>query len=215
MTDQVPPEWQQPGYAQPEAPAYGSPPSAYGQPGYGQPEVPAYGSQPSYGYPAPGYPPGPMGYPAYGYPAAGPPARPAVSVLWTGWALILAGLIVAIGSAMSWATVYAGDVQVATIAGTDGRRDGKITIVVGILLVAMGVVIAARQGRLWVGIVGIVLAAVATITALADIGDISNKSNQLGGFGHLDVGAGLVLVLIASLIGLGISITALCVRRVL
>jgi hypothetical protein len=242
MTDQLPPEWGQPAYAQPDAPGYGSQPGSGapaapgygGQPGYGQPDAPGYGSQPGYGYPAapagypaygypaagpPSYPatgyPAPAGYPAYGYPPAGPPARPRVSVLWTGWALLVAGVVVAIGSAMTWATVYVGDVRVGSLAGTDGHHDGKITVVLGIMLVALGIVIAAKQGRLWVSIVGIVLAAIAAITALVDIGDLSNKSNQLGDFGHYDVGAGLVLVLIAAVIGLGISITALCVRRVL
>jgi hypothetical protein len=141
--------------------------------------------------------------------------RPRVSLLWTGWVLILTGLLVAIGSFMTWATVYEDGVEIGSFAGTDGNRDGKITAVLGALILALGVVIVAKQGRLWVGIVGIVLAAFGAITALADIGDISNTSRAFGGLARLDVGPGLIVVLVASLAALGVAITALCIRRVL
>lgn len=204
MTDQGSQGWQQ------SPPPYGPPPSGpqqqYGQPapGYGQP----YGGQPGYGpggYPTP---------PGYGYPAPGGGA-PRVSVLWTGALLAVAGLAVAIGSFLTWAKAVVNGTGVsATVAGTDGQRDGKITVVVGALLLILGILIVVKQGRLWVGIVGIVLSAIGTFVALADIGDISDKSKQLSGLGHIDVGVGLIIVLIASLVALAVSIVALCVRRV-
>jgi hypothetical protein len=135
-------------------------------------------------------------------------------VAWTGWVLAIAGLVTAVGSFLTWAkAVVAFNGASQTIAGTDGDRDGKITVVVGVALLILGILIVIKQGRLWVGIVGIVLSVIGTFVALADIGDISDTSNKLSGFGHIDVGVGLVLVLIASLVALAASIVAVCVRR--
>lgn len=127
--------------------------------------------------------------------------------------LAIAGLLTAIGSVMTWAKLVVDGTTVDSVAGTDGQRDGKITVVLGVMLVALAIVVLARQGRLWVGIVGIVLSAVSVLVALADIGDVSDHSDDLGSFGQVDVGGGLILVLIASLVGLGASITAVCIRR--
>ncbi|MDT4913428.1 MAG: hypothetical protein QOC66_2556, partial [Pseudonocardiales bacterium] len=102
----------------------------------------------------------------------------------------------------------------SSLAGTGGDRDGKITVVLGAALLILGILILMKQGRLWVSIGGIVLSGITVLVALADIGDVSNKSDQLRGFGHLDVGAGLVLVMIASLVALAASIVAICLRRV-
>ncbi len=221
MTDQGPQNWPPqpppaeagpPGYSQP--PAYGQQYPQPGQQPYGQP--PAYGQPGQQQYPQPGY--GPGGYPAapggYGYPVPGSGAS-RVSVVWTGFVLAVAGLAAAIGSFMTWAKAVADfDGSSASIAGTDGQRDGKITVVLGAMLLIIGILIAVKQGRLWAGIVGIVLSVICAFVALADIGDISDKSKKLKGLGHIDVGAGLVIVLIAALVALGISIVAVCVRRV-
>lgn len=211
---QGPQDWQPqpPPYGEPQygQPAYGEQPTYGQQPAYAQ--QPAYGQQP-YGYPQPGY--GPAGYPAPpgypGYPT--PTGAPKVSVPWTGAVLALSGLLIAIGSFMTWVnTNVGGD---STIAGTDGDRDGKITVVFGVILLALGVLILARQGRLWVSIVGTVLSAITVLVALADIGDISDKNDtaQSIGIGHLDVGPGLVMIMIVSLAALAASIVAICVRR--
>jgi hypothetical protein len=121
---------------------------------------------------------------------------------------------VAIGSFMTWAELVVRGDTLATLAGTDGKHDGKVTVVFGALLLILGILIVVKQGRLWAGIVGIVLSAILAIVALADIGDISDQSKKLGGVEHIDVGAGLVIVLLASLVALAMSIVAVCVRRV-
>jgi hypothetical protein len=189
-----PPDWQQ----QPLPPPYGDP--FYPQSGPGQ-----------FAYPAPPVPT------AYGYPSPESMA-PSVSVLWTGWLLAAAGLGVAIGSLLTWATVvstFGGPGTTIDIAGTSGERDGKITVVVGAVMFAMGLLIILRQGRLWVSVAGVVLSAVATVVSLADISDVSTTSRTVSsiGAGHIDVGGGLYLVLGTGLLGLGASITALCIRR--
>jgi hypothetical protein len=186
-----PPDWQ------PQVP----PPAGYGGP------PPPGGYLPS-GYPAP-----PPAYTPYGYPQPSPRGA-RVSPPWTGAVLAGAGLVAGIGSFLTWARiVVAGANQ--DIAGTDGQRDGKITVVLGAVLLAVGIVILVKQGRLWTSIVGIVLSAICALVALADIGDISDKSATIKPFGHIDVGVGLVLVLVAALVGLGASIVAISIRRVL
>jgi hypothetical protein len=135
--------------------------------------------------------------------------------MWTGALLALSGLLIASGSFMTWVKAVS-DVNGVTssLAGTGGDRDGKITVVLGAALLILGILILMKQGRLWVSIGGIVLPGITVLVALADISDVSNKSDQLRGFGHLDVGAGLVLVMIASLVALAASIVAICLRRV-
>jgi hypothetical protein len=123
-----------------------------------------------------------------------------------------AGLLTVIGSFMTWAKVVAGGYE-ARLAGTDGHRDGKITLVFGLIMLGVGIVILARQGRLWAGIVGIVMAALATITALVDMGDIAHRSDQLAPYGHIQIGPGIVLVLVAAIAGLVAAIVAVAVRR--
>jgi hypothetical protein len=139
--------------------------------------------------------------------------------VWTGWLLAAAGLGVTIGSFLTWATVvstFGGPGTTTDIAGTSGDRDGRITVVVGAVMFAMGLLIMLRQGRLWVSVGGIVLSAVAAVVALADISDVSTTSHTVSsiGAGHIDVGGGLYLVLVTALAGLAAAITALCVRRV-
>ena len=239
MTEHDPREWHPtvpdagpsyPGQPYPGQPYPGQPYPAQpdpGQPYPGQPYGP-YAGPPAPGppypqqYPQPGYPAGPgypanAGYPAppaYGYPAP-PDAGARVSSLWTGILLAVAGVVTMIGSFLTWAKAVA-DFNGATtsVAGTDGQRDGKITVVFGAIMLALGILIVLRQGRLWVGIVGIVTAALTVIVALADIGDIGEKSDDLRGLGHIDVGAGLVVVLLAGVVALVASIVAVCVRRV-
>jgi hypothetical protein len=196
VTYEGPPDWQ------PQVPEQ----QPYGQPVYGQ--------QPGYG-PPPGYPPPPQAYSQYGYPMPGA-AGPRVSAPWTGAVIAIAGLVAAIGSFMTWAKAVSdlGGGASLSIAGTDGQRDGKITVVLGALVLAVGIVILVKQGRLWASIVGIVLSSICGLVALADIGDITDKSKKLAGIGHIDVGVGLVLVLIASVVALGASIVAISVRRV-
>jgi hypothetical protein len=188
---------------------YGGPPSDQ-QPSYPQGGYQPQGYPPPPGYPVGQHPPG-YGYPppGYGYPV---PNAPRVSVVWTGWLLAVGGLAATIGSFLTWIHAVAGGAT-QDFSGISGDRDGKITVVFGVLLLAGGVLIVVKQGRLWVSITGIVLAAILAFIALADIGDVSDKSKRLAGFGRLDVGVGLVLVLLGALVALAFSIVALCVRR--
>jgi hypothetical protein len=127
--------------------------------------------------------------------------------------IAIAGLLASLGSVMTWARLVVDGVGQQSVAGTSGERDGKITVVLGAALLVLGLVIVARRGRLWAGITGTVLGALAAFTALADIGDISNRSASLQPFGRIEVGSGLILVLVASVVACGCSVVALSVRR--
>lgn len=100
----------QPGYGQQPPPGYGQPPQQYGgqQPGYGQPgqqygqppqqQQPYAGQQQPYGGQA-GY-----GQPQYGYQPAGVAAPVGGGAKAVGWMLLLAAVLVVIGSVVTWAS---------------------------------------------------------------------------------------------------------------
>jgi hypothetical protein len=186
-----------PGYPPPGQPPIGYPPQGYPPQGY-----------PQQGYPQQGYPPVP---PGYGYPQQPKPVR--VSVVWTGALLTLGGLAATVGSLLTWVHEVIGGGPTKDFSGISGNRDGKITVVFGALLLIGGILIVLKQGRIWVAITGTVLAAILALIALADIGDVSDKSKQFSGFGHLDVGVGLVIVLVGAIVALAFSIVGICVRR--
>src|SRR5262249_9189806 len=94
--------------------------------------------------------------------------------------------------------------------------DGKVALTLGILLVIGGVIIMARQGRIWVGIVGTVLAAICLIIALADLGQVSDANNKYkvtAPGAHLSTEAGLTITFVGAIVALAFSIGAICVRR--
>ena len=128
-----------------------------------------------------------------------------------GWALLGAGVAAVAGSVLPWASVHLFGTS-TTVNGTDG--DGKLTIVLALLVAAMGLLIGLRQGRLWTAIVGLVAGVLTAFIALIDVVDISGV---VGSDDRLPVdvispGFGIWLVLVAGLAGLGLSIAAM-VRR--
>jgi hypothetical protein len=202
-------------YGQPSAPGqYGQPgqygaPQGYGPPpgGYGQPQGGGYGQPGPYGQPG-GYGPGP----GFGSPP-GPGPRPVGAQPKQGVviALLAAAVLTIIGSVMTWATVKGNSSGFeVSVKGTDGQRDGKITIVAGIVTLAMaGLMLARRSGR-WTWIVAIVMGAITTITAIVDVSDVSDADNELKGLATASVGAGLWLTLVA---GIGILVAAILASR--
>jgi len=201
----------------PQSGQYQQPPQPYGPPPgqYQQPPQP-YGAPPGYGYPPP---PPPM--------AA---AAPRVSVLWAGALMVLGGAALAVGAFLDWAKVtYLGrHVSITGLGSLSGDEefkraidpskvtDGKVTLTLGILLIIGGIIILARQGRIWVGIVGTVLAAICLIIALADFGqasDVNDKYKVTAPGAHLSTEAGLTITLLGAIVALAFSIVAICVRR--
>lgn len=134
---------------------------------------------------------------------------------WVGGLLAAAGAVTIVGVFLTWATVDVGGISRLAFAGTDIGGEGGSIAFLGVLMVALGVVILAREGRLWVGIVGVVIALLCVITALHDLADIGKAGDISRAFGGADVkvGPGLIVVLLAGWAGVGASIVAIVVRR--
>jgi hypothetical protein len=144
--------------------------------------------------------------------------------------MLLGGAILAVGSFLDWAKVtlagrhvsitglgsLSGDAQYKQFVSPSKVTDGKVTLTFGILLLVGAVIILARQGRVWVGIVGTVLSAICLVIGLADIGQASNVNDTYRAHNtpaHLSVQIGLVLTLVGAVVALAFSIVAICVRR--
>lgn len=142
--------------------------------------------------------------------------------------MLLGGAALAIASFLDWVKItyqgrylsitglgsLSGDEQFKQAVDPSKVTDGKVTLALGILLIIGGVIIVARQGRIWVGIVGTVLAAICMIIALADFGQISDVNDRFTVEGlHASAQAGLVIALLGAIVALAFSIVAICVRR--
>jgi hypothetical protein len=178
-------------------PPAGLPP--YGEPQYPQPDP--------YGYP--GYPqPNPWGY--SGYPAP-PPTKLSEPV--TGWAMLLGGVLGAIGSVTPWASVHFLGLN-RTINGTDG--DGKLSVVCAGVVAVMGLLIVLRVGHLWTSIVGLVFAVFTALIGFADVGSINGNYGPLNDAnvpdGAVSTACGVWLVALGGALGVVASIVAM-VRR--
>lgn len=117
--------------------------------------------------------------------------------------MLVAAVLIVIGSVLPWATIDLGFIS-QSIGGLDG--DGGITLV---LALVAGVLAYFSKGRkIGFAIGAVVAAAISALIAVIDIADVSS----LGGGGDLgidsgiSVGIGLWLVLIASLAAVGAGI---------
>ena len=114
-----------------------------------------------------------------------------------------AGILVALGSLLAWATVSAGIIN-ASAAGTNG--DGKITLIFGVVAVVAIILFITMRSIWW-----IVGATVAFLVALGvSVYDTVNVSSTHVGNdviqANVGVGIGLWLCLIASIVGVAISV---------
>lgn len=123
--------------------------------------------------------------------------------------VLVAAVLIVIGSVMPWATIDLGFVS-QSIGGLDG--DGGITLVLALVTAVLAYLSKGRKTGLAIG--AVVAAAISALIAVIDIADVSS----LGGAGDLgidtgvSVGIGLWLVLIASLgaVGAGIKLILDC-----
>ncbi|GAY11075.1 MmcQ/YjbR family DNA-binding protein [Pseudonocardia sp. N23] len=126
-------------------PRYGQQPGGQQYGGqYGGPQQGGrpYGGQPypgqQYGGPGqgPGGQPPQHGAPARAAPKGSPGAAPGPGMIFA-IITVVGGLLAAVGSFLPWVTLQAGTFGSLSVAGTEG--DGIITLIVGILIVAVGV----------------------------------------------------------------------------
>ena len=114
-----------------------------------------------------------------------------------------AGILVALGSLLSWASVSAGIINVS-VAGTNG--DGKVTLVFGILAVIAVIVFIKIPKVLWVAGAGVAFL-VALGVSIYDMIHISSTSVGNSVIqANVSIGIGLWLCLIASILGVAASV---------
>lgn len=180
----TPPPFVQQDYARLGSPQQGS---TQGQPAFPQ-NVPPFSQQAN----------GRMsGFVGAGYPVRAPfDIKTVVSNPDQRWPLVaaVAGFFILLGSFMPWASLWGYSVN-----GLEG--DGWFTIIVGLAIVALSLCylfLARLRGMLWVPIATSVLGAVALFIAIADIVNVSSE--------RLDMGAGLVVILIFSIVAIVMAV---------
>ena len=124
------------------------------------------------------------------------------SILGFGWALLAAGVLLAIAAFLPWASALNGAL---TRNGLDGGSDGILTLVLGTGIAILGLLAGLRYGQLWVPIVAALASIGAIAVFFADYNDVSGRSG-------LDVGSGLWLTGVAAFACLIASICAAVVR---
>ncbi|KPM55241.1 hypothetical protein CcI49_08755 [Frankia sp. CcI49] len=123
--------------------------------------------------------------------------------------VVVAGGAAVIGSTMTWATVHAFGLMEFAVRGTDPDQHGHLTILLGILAMAAGLLLAGRRvdwGRMLAAVAGLMLA----VTAVVDVARLRAGGVLVGsgidatvdlGPGLFVVGAsGVVLVLVGVLV---------------
>ncbi len=123
--------------------------------------------------------------------------------------MLVAVLLIIIGSVLPWATINLGIVS-QSIGGLDG--DGGITIVLSLVA---GLLVFLSKGRKIGFAIGAVVAVVlCALIAVIDISDVSSTFDGSGLDAGVSVGIGLWLVLVASLcaIAAGIKLIIDCRR---
>jgi hypothetical protein len=177
------------------------PPAAATQPPPSAPAAPNWGQPPS--GPPPSGPESPTTPPATG---AG---RSLGSTKLLPGLVIGAGALLILGSLLPWATVSSRFGSIS-VDGTSG--DGKITLILGVVALAMGVVLLQRKiSTGWLVGTGVVFLAALGIT-IKDASDVSSVPNPVAELVGVHVGFGLWLGMIASIVG-AVAIVLLFLER--
>ena len=114
----------------------------------------------------------------------------------------IAGILIVVGSFQTWASVTTVD-GTFTRAGLEVSGDGNITLVAGIVLIALSL----ARSRTLVVAVGALACFVAVVVGILDAQDLASRVPGV------TVGAGLVTVLVGVVVGLPASVAANMDRR--
>jgi hypothetical protein len=114
----------------------------------------------------------------------------------------IAGILILAGSFLTWASVTTVD-GTFTRAGLEGSGDGYITLVVGIVLIALSL----SRSKTFVIAVGALACFVAVAVGILDVQDMARRAHGV------TVGAGLAMVFVGALVGLLASVGAKMNRR--
>ena len=121
------------------------------------------------------------------------PKRPS----FEGWLLITGGGIAMLGSVLPWSVMTTGD-RVHSAAGTTG--DGRVTLLLGLILVAAGVLTLLGVAARWLAITAIACAIMLTVIAAYDAVDLSAFGNAGDELASLEMGHGLVITVIGGVL---------------
>jgi hypothetical protein len=183
---------------------------------------------------APAYPPPP----GVGYPPPPPPAQGSkVAASWTGVVMAIGALLAAIGAFLPYEkiVVFLSGRAIGTVRFTGigsitktghpslpplkAGNSGKIVLVLGILLLVAAVLILAKMGRIWVGIVSLVMALFAVIMSFASFAAPKSDSKDLNALAadgystHGLVKVGVELSVAGAIITAVAALLAIIVRR--
>lgn len=172
--------------------------------------------------------------PSYGPPGAAPPPPvvqgPKVSATWTGILLALGGIVAAIGTFLKFETISVDDnsysftgIGSESVTGqfnadafTPGNA-GKTILALGVVALVLGLLVAARKGRLWVSIVALVASAIGLILGLAAVGAAKSDADKFTTQAGVDVTGKVEIGAILGAVGMGValvaSILALVIRK--
>jgi hypothetical protein len=125
--------------------------------------------------------------------------------------MIGGAVVMVVGSALTWFTI--GGVDISGFSELGGEeRDGPAFVGLAVILAGFGITTLAARRLLPIAILAVVIAAFATLIALADYGDVADLED-VDRTDVFDVGPGLPVVIVGSLIALAGGIVALAKRR--
>ena len=102
-----------------------------------------------------------------------------------------------LGSVLPWSVMTTGD-RVHSAAGTAG--DGRVTLLLGLILVAAGVLTLLGVAARWLAITAISCAIMLTVIAAYDAVDLSAFGNAGDELASLEMGHGLVITVIGGVL---------------
>jgi hypothetical protein len=132
---------------------------------------------------------------------------------WDRGLYVLAGILVAGGSILPWATVSASFLDPVYKAGIDG--DGRLTLTLGLALIGLGAAafLPSALVRRVVPVLILVVATVVTVVALVNVAGVRSAAGPLSPEARVLVdtqaGIGLWLTLVGGVAGICASVLAL------
>ena len=146
-------------------------------------------------------------------------ARPTTKVMVGGWMIVAGAIALLLGSTMTWMTVRGPRVNDSTTASGMNIGDGRITVVLAIVLAVLGAaLLTGRMGKLGgtkVAAMGALVAGAAGVAVTAiDIADVADRATRLGvpAGAVTSVGSGLWLCFLGALLGVGGGVMAFANR---
>ena len=145
---------------------------------------------------------------------------PPVKVLVAGWMIVAGAFALLLGSTMTWMTVRGPRVNDSTTASGMSIGDGRITVVLAIVLAVLGAgLLTGRLGKLGgtkVAAMGALVAGAAGVAVTAiDIADVADRAARLGvpPAAVTSVGSGLWLCFLGALLAVAGGLMAFANRE--